>query len=126
MGVEHSVTLSPSRDVTWRALVNELAGRNFTVQLRMIDGLPAFPDEEPPADWRELRAGTPAGMVTLGRTPTGIRVVVWGTDDPALRAAANAFLWAIAAVGDGTIDTADGPVTASEFARTARLPWPGG
>src|SRR5260370_1233191 len=99
MGVEQTVALPVAVVVSWPALVARLAGQQYSVQLRMIDGLPAFPDEDPSVDWRELRAGAAAGMVTLRRTPTGVSVVVWGTADPALQAAANALLWAIAAVG---------------------------
>jgi len=124
MGVEQTVTLPIGAAIAWPALVARLAAQSFPVQLRMIDGLPAFPDEVPPVDWRELRAGTPAGMVTLRRTATGVSVVVWGTADPALQAAANALLWAVAVVGGGEVNTDHGPMTAAEFARSAELPWP--
>ena len=40
--------------------------------LRMIDGLPAFPDEVPDSGWKELRLGLPSGMVTLRRNSTSI------------------------------------------------------
>ena len=107
----------------WTVLIERLAGRGFAVQLRMIDGLPAFPDEDPPANWRELRAGTPAGMMTLRRTPTAVTVVTWGTADPALRAAANAFVWAVADVAGGRVETPAGLVTAADFVRTVAVPW---
>jgi hypothetical protein len=125
MGVEQTVTLPAGIAVPWTAVAERLAARGYPVHLRMIDGLPAFPDEEPPTDWRELRAGTPAGMVTLRRTATGVSIVTWGTDDPALRAAANALVWAVADVTGGRVETPGGPVTAAEFARTADLPWAG-
>lgn len=65
----------------WR----DLAGRlPFAAPLRMIDGLPAFPDEEPPADWRELRAALPAGMITLRRVPAGVELVTWENASPEL------------------------------------------
>jgi hypothetical protein len=44
----------------------------------MIDGELAFPDEEPPEDWRELRIGTPEGMmVTIRRERDRVVLVVW-------------------------------------------------
>jgi hypothetical protein len=123
VGVEQSVVLSAGTVVPWTAVAERLNGRGYRVQLRMIEGLPAFPDEEPPTDWRELRAGTPAGMVTLRRTASGVSVVVWGTDDPALQAAASSLLWAIADVGDGQVETPGGPMSAAEFAQSAELPF---
>lgn len=62
----------------WPELVGRLRSAGFPMTLRMIDGLPAFPDEEPGDDWRELRVSLPAGMVTLRREPTGVRLVTWG------------------------------------------------
>ncbi len=44
----------------------------------MIDGQLAFPDEEPAADWRELRVGTPQGMVTVRRGKERMVFVTWG------------------------------------------------
>jgi hypothetical protein len=126
MGVEQTVMLPPGVPVPWTAIVERLTARAFSIQLRMIDGLPAFPEEEPSADWRELRVGTAAGMITLRRTPAGMGVTVWGNADPALLAAANALLWAVADVGGGRVETPAGSVTAAQFARAVPLPWSGG
>lgn len=89
--------------------------------LRMIDGLPAFPDETPEAGWRELRFGFPAGMVTLRRAPGALSCVVWGTADAALLAARDALAWACAAAGGGTVATEAGQLSADEFARSRAL-----
>jgi hypothetical protein len=121
MGLEQTVTVPAGAALPWAALAERLAARGVPVQLRMIDGLPAFPDEQPPDDWRELRAGTAAGMVTLRRTPAGVGVVVWGNADPSLQAAANALLWAVADAGGGRVETPAGPRSADEFAREAGL-----
>jgi hypothetical protein len=133
MGVEQRVIIPPGAALPWSALAGRLAAHGFAVQLRMIDGLPAFPDEEPTDDWRELRVGTPAGMVTLRRgdpaapgTPAAVAVVVWGNAGPELQRAANALLWASAAVAGGRVETPSGPVPADQFAQTADLPWPEG
>jgi|SRR5262245_40963835 len=126
MGQELTVTIPDGAALPWAALVERLAGRSFPIQLRMIDGLPAFPDEQPPDDWRELRAGTPAGMVTLRRTPAGVGVVVWGNADGALRAAASALAWAAADATGGSVASPAGPQSADAFARSAPLPWSAG
>lgn len=57
---------------------SRIAGRlPFAAPLRMIDGMPAFPDEDPPAEWQELRVALPAGMVTLRRVEGGVQLVTW-------------------------------------------------
>jgi hypothetical protein len=106
----------------WPAARDLLAARGLPVQTRMIDGELAFPDEEPPAEWRELRVGTPQGMVTLRREAGRIVCVTWGNADAALRQAWNALAWACAAAGGGRVETSDGPLTAEEFQRRAELP----
>jgi hypothetical protein len=53
--------------------------------MRMIDGELAFPDETPPDTWRELRVGTPSGMITLRREIDGVTLVIWGNADENLR-----------------------------------------
>ena len=87
MGVERVVT---GTTPDWLTVVARLGAAGQPATVRMIDGLPAFPDEEPPAEWRELRLGFAAGMVTIRRTADGVRLVTWGTDDPGLVAALEA------------------------------------
>jgi hypothetical protein len=69
----------------------------------MIDGLPAFPDEVPPEDWRELRLYFPPGMVTLRRSPSNWQALVWGNSTPELLAARDQFCQIVADVGAGII-----------------------
>jgi len=88
MGVERVVTAATVPD--WPTVAARLTAAGFPAAVRMIDGLPAFPDEEPSTDWRELRLSLAAGMVTVHRTAVGVRLVTWGTDDPGLSAALNA------------------------------------
>lgn len=98
MGVERVVTFPAGSPPAWAAVADKLRAFGEAPVLRMIDGLPAFPDETPADDWRELRVGLAAGMVTLRRTsPTSIACVTWGTDDPALAAALDHCCRAIAA-----------------------------
>ena len=122
MGMEQTVTFAPGRAPTWEALRELLAARGFPVQLRMIDGELAFPDEVPPAEWRELRLGTPQGMITLRRQPDRITTVTWGNAEPALRQAWNAITWACAEVASGQVLSDTGPVSAEDYRRSADLP----
>ncbi len=88
MGVERFVRTATITE--WLTVAARLVAAGCPAAVRMIDGLPAFPDEEPPADWRELRLSLAGGMVTVCRTGDGVRLVTWGTDDPALVAALDA------------------------------------
>jgi hypothetical protein len=106
----------------WPALRDLLAGRGISVQLRMIDGQLAFPDEQPPADWKELRIGTVEGMITLRREADGIRLVIWGNADGSLCRIWNAVTWAVASLCAGRIETGSGSLALDQFARTADLP----
>lgn len=120
MGMDRTVTF-PGAAPAWPAVAKRLMERGLAVQVRMIDGLPAFPDEEPPADWRELRVGAEAGMVTLRRTPDGVACVTWGSAEGELRRLWDAVAWALADAGGGRVVTPDGPLAADEFARRAGL-----
>ena len=122
MGMDQKVTFPADSAPTWPRLRELLATRSLPSQLRMIDGELAFPDEEPPEAWRELRVGTALGMVTLRREEDGIRLVTWGNADERLRQVWNALTWAIAKLSGGTIESASGRMGADEFARTAELP----
>jgi hypothetical protein len=83
MGLQRDVTFT-GEPPAWQALRDRLAAARVSVAVRMIDNMPAFPDEAPEPGWRELRLGTPHGMVTLRRTPGGVSVMVWGNAEPAL------------------------------------------
>jgi hypothetical protein len=105
----------------WDAIRGQLARVGETAPLRMIDGLPAFPDESPEAGWGELRVGCAAGMVTLRRGNDAITSIVWGNADAALLATRDRVAWACAEAGQGTIDTPEGARSAAEFAREAGI-----
>jgi hypothetical protein len=122
MGMEQTVTFTQEALPAWPRVRDFLTGRGFPVEMRMIDGELAFPDEAPPDNWRELRLGTPQGMVTLRREAHDLRFVTWGNADVALRQAWNALAWAYAEVGGGRVLTPGGPLTAQDFQRTAELP----
>ena len=67
MGMEQTVAFEAVNVPAWDAVGVLLFGLGYSVQVRMIDGQLSLPDEQPPDDWRELRVGTPQGMVTLRR-----------------------------------------------------------
>jgi hypothetical protein len=121
MGMEQTVTFS-SRPPSWEAVRDHLAARGYVVQMRMIDGELALPDEMPPDEWRELRIGAPEGMVTIRRTPGRLTLITWGNADAGLQQAWNALTWAFAALGDGRIETPGGVLDAESYRQQATLP----
>jgi hypothetical protein len=122
MGMELVVTYPPGRVPDWPALSGTLAAAGFPATPAMIDGQLAFPDEEPPPNWAELRLRTPQGMVTVRRGEGSVTCVTWGNADAALRQAWQAVAWACAAAGGGTVETPQGRVDADAYRRTADLP----
>lgn len=122
MGMDQTVVFAGASTPGWEAVAALLHHGGFPVQLLMIDGELSFPDEAPPEGWRELRVGTPQGMVTLRHEPGRVQLVIWGNADAALRQAWNALTWAMAAAGNGQVQTAEGPVSADVFRRDAELP----
>ena len=107
MGMERVVTFTGAAP-TWDAVRDVLGRHGVAVTVRMIDGQLAFPDEEPPAEWRELRVGTAGGMVTVRREEGRVRVVTWGNADAAMTAAWNTLAQAFADAGGGRAE-AEGP-----------------
>jgi hypothetical protein len=122
MGMETMVKFDKEAVPSWAACRDFLHKQGFPVQVRMIDGELAFPDDTPPESWRELRIGTAHGMVTLRRDQDRIAFVTWGNADAAMVQAWNALIWAVAEVGGGRIDSPEGPRTADEFRRSADFP----
>src|ERR1700738_582389 len=122
MGMERKVAIPQDTVLAWARVAEFMAARQFPLKMMMIDGALSFPDEQPPDTWRELRIGTPLGMVTLRREDDGIRVVTWGNAEGPLRQAWNAVSWALAEVYVGNIDDVGGNLSPSEFARKTELP----
>jgi hypothetical protein len=87
MGVQSTFRFLAGAVPGWEAIHAAIAVSGDPPVVRMIDGLPAFPNEAPPDDWKEVRIGLAGTMVSLRRTAAGIDVVTWGTADPALVAA---------------------------------------
>ncbi len=99
MGLERSIPAT--KTIEWSALVARLTALGEAPVLRMIDGLPAFPDETPDDGWKELRLTLAGGMATLRRTSDGYACVTWGTADPALQASADALVRAVGELATG-------------------------
>lgn len=85
MGMDQKIAFPQEKLPTWPQFADACAKKNIPLQLRMIDGELAFPDETPHESWRELRISTPAGMITLRREAGGITFVIWGNADETLR-----------------------------------------
>jgi len=95
----------PESAPAWNKIRAELSQVSLTVALRMIDNLPAFPDEEPEDGWREIRIGVGVGMITLRRNGLRDECIIWGNSDPALIDAWRAVASACASAGNGTVAT---------------------
>jgi hypothetical protein len=121
MGLDLSVKFEATTP-SWPAVRDLLTRWAYPVQMRMIDGQLAFPDEEPSADWRELRLGTPGGMVTVRRETDRITLVIWGNADASLLTGRNALALAFAEAGGGTVMATEGELAAEQFRHKADLP----
>lgn len=120
MGMDRTVRF-PGAVPEYPAVRDLLAKHSMPVQVRMIDGQLAFPDEMPGPDWQELRLGTAAGMVTVRRTGAEIACVTWGNADAGALQLWNAIAWAFAAAGAGEVLGPGGPLSAADFARSVNL-----
>jgi len=121
MGLDRKVLLKSNPTPAWASWTTLLAQRQLSVQIRMIDGQLAFPDEIPDDTWQELRVGLPACMLTLRREPDGIRVVTWGNASPDALREWKMTIWAIAKAGEGEVESDSGPQSADEFAGAEQL-----
>ncbi len=107
MGLNQLVSFPSGQAPSWPAVRDLLAGRKLLLQVRMIDGELAFPDEEPAETWGELRLATQDGQaITVKRTEGQVELVIWGNADQNLIQARNALASAFAEAGQGLIDTA--------------------
>jgi hypothetical protein len=121
MGLDCHIRFPVGGVPSWDAVKGQLARVGESAPLRMIDGMPAFPDESPEGSWRELRVGVATGMVTVRKSGDSINCVVWGNADPGLLAARDRIAWACASAGGGKIDTPAGELSADEFARLSNI-----
>lgn len=120
--MEHVIRFSSGGSPDLRRVMVLLAQHNFPVQVRMVDGELTLPDEALPEKWKEVRLGTPAGMVTLMRRGGELAVVTWGNADEAMQRAWNGVAWAVATAGEGEIIRPGGPQRPDDF--RASVPFP--
>jgi hypothetical protein len=78
MGLEREVVFAGPVP-PWPAVMARLTG----VQMRMIDGNLAAPEEEPDEPWRELRVARDGEMLTIRRQSDRIVLVGWADPTPA-------------------------------------------
>jgi hypothetical protein len=121
MGLDCTILFPAGALPAWNAIKGQLARVGELAPLRMIDNMPAFPDETPEDGWRELRVGVATGMVTIRRTGDSFNCIVWGNADASLLAARDRVAWACAAAGNGTIVTPSGEVSSVEFAQLSHI-----
>ena len=107
MGMERGITFEGPAP-TWTDIHNQMSAAGLTIHLRMIDGLPAFPDEIPADGWRELRISTSGGMMTLRLEPGRLSIIVWGNAGPDLLRQWDAVVQACAAAAKGVVQTPEG------------------
>ncbi len=105
MGVQSNFSFPSGNIPSWEQLSAKLAETGDAPVVRMIDGMPAFPDEAPTDGWNEVRIGLAGTMITLGRTAEMIAIVTWGTADPALEAARNRVCQAFLAIGGTPVES---------------------
>jgi len=122
MGMDQSVTFTNCPIPTWEAVSALLTAKGYPVQMRMIDGQLAFPDETPPPDWKELRIGTPQGMITIRSESDRLMFVTWGNADSEMQKAWNALTWAFAEAGKGSIQSDGENLSAAQFRDKSPLP----
>ncbi len=124
MGMEQTVSFAGATIPAYTSIRDFLGERGFPLQMGMIDGQPAFPDELPEDNWRELRLRTPQGMVTVRRATDKLVFVTWGNADAGLTQAWNALVWAFAEVGGGRVETPQGLLDAATYRTSVDLPAP--
>lgn len=115
MGIDQSVLFQGEAIPQWEAVCSLLEENGMTLQMRMINGELAFPEESPPEEWSEIRVGSPAGMVTIRREGSKLTFVIWGDSEPEMVRDWNLITWAYANLGNVMVQTGTGAVTAEDF-----------
>jgi len=122
VGMEHVVRLPGEASLDLHRMMALLAEYTYPVQMRMVDGELTMPDEVPPEGWKEVRLGTPSGMLTLVRRGPELLVVTWGNANDPMQRAWNAVAWAVAKAGGGQILRPEGLQNPEEFRASMPMP----
>jgi hypothetical protein len=104
MGLDRKVRFDPKHLPAWPAMAAKFKSQGLSLSMRMIDGELAFPDEEPSADWHEVRVAVAGNMVTLRRDADGITLVIWGNADEALKQAWEQMAQGLASLTQGAVE----------------------
>lgn len=121
MGQAQVIIFPDNHCPSWEAIRDQVISNGTHVHLRMIDGLPAFPNESPGSKWQELRVLIGNAMFTLRRIPGGIECVSWSDLDNSALVARHRLIWACAAAGNGRVKTLHGDLGAEDFAKTCGI-----
>ena len=79
------------------------ATREMGLPLRLVDNLPAFPDEAVPEAFEEIRVAAQTGMISIRSGAEGLILVVWGNADLSLRERTGNLAARLAELSDGAI-----------------------
>jgi hypothetical protein len=82
------------------------AAAELAMALRMVDNLPAFPNEPVPEDFSEIRLAAEGGMISVRNQADGLVLVVWGNADESLRKALVRLAARLAELGAGKVQAA--------------------
>ncbi len=105
----------------WPAFVVALAEYRLAPVVRMIDGLPAFPDEIPGEGWREVRVSAADGMITIHASPTGYRFTIWNDTASSFVNAWQTLVYVAAQQIGGSVVLGDARVSPEKFAQLHQL-----
>ena len=116
MGLRRTISFPTDSRPAWESVCAAFRTDSESPAVRMIDDLPAFPDEIPEPGWKELRISLSGGMVTIRTASAGWECSIWGNADAPLIRSWNLTCFVLASVGQGTVELENGPsVSASEF-----------
>lgn len=116
MGQQIQLTIPPGITPDWQQVHEHLQAQGQAVTIRMIDGLPAFPDEVPEPSWKELRVAMAGGMISIRKDLAQLVFVIWGNADAELLRSRDLLVHAFASHCQGSIELGDGQsCSAGEF-----------
>lgn len=79
------------------------ATRDMGLPLRMVDSLPAFPDEPVPESFVEIRVAAATGMISIQSGVEGLTLVVWGNADLPLLEKTGQLAARLARLAEGVV-----------------------
>jgi hypothetical protein len=89
------ILVARTRPCPLAPVLEALVAGGMKISVAMVDGVLQGPGATVPAEWRDVRLRTLAGMVALRRTASGIAVVVFGNAGPELQSAQRAVADAV-------------------------------